>query len=162
MPRGSRSVHQTLINRFLKLNGKEVTEVHHIRPTKGFEVEEVKISGKTVKLWDLSGEVSYRGIWKNYLSDCDVAFVLIDGTETSPEQLEALKAVFAKIDFGLVKRLAVLITKRDAEGFNSLPVIDFLRREKIYERLWNVETISVRDADLHTKMQLLVQQLLKK
>lgn len=123
-------------------------------------MEEVKIAGKTVKLWDLSGEVSYRGIWKNYLSDCDVAFVLIDGSETSPEQLEALRAVFAKIDFGLVRRIGLLLTKADAETFNPMAVLDFLRREKLYERFGNVEVVSAGDADLHLKMQLLVERLL--
>lgn len=161
MGRGSQLINQTLINRFLRLSGKDVTEVSHIRPTKGFEVEEVRLFGKTVKLWDLSGEVSYRGIWKNYLTDCDVAFILIDGTETSEEHFESLKTVLAKIDFGLAKRIAVLIMKSDLKGFNSTVIVDFLRREGVYGKLWNLEEVSFRDADLHLKMQILVEQMVK-
>lgn len=159
---GSRRAKKSLINRFIKNQSREVSDIDKVKPTMGFEVEETKIDGKSIKLWDLSGETSYRGIWKNYLTDCDVAVIMVDGTQTNSEHFDELRKVFCRIDFGIIKSAICLISKSDLPAFNPLPIIDFLKGEGVYDKLANVDIISANDADLNMKMEFLITNALKK
>lgn len=126
--------------------------IEHIHPTRGFEVDEFNYQGKKVNIWDLSGEQSYQGIWKNYLQECTLAVLLIDGSDHSQEGLAKLSKMFEKINFLDVKKLILFFTKSDLKEFNMISILDLLNEVGIMKNIISFDQISVFDADLKEKL----------
>ncbi len=50
-------------------------------PTIGYEYQELRVKNLTLKVWDLSGQVKFRSVWKHYyVGVCGIVFV-IDSTD---------------------------------------------------------------------------------
>jgi ADP-ribosylation factor-like protein 8 len=49
-------------------------------PTIGLNVSQVKKGNLSLKVWDLGGQVQYRGEWGAYTRDCDILVFMIDAT----------------------------------------------------------------------------------
>ena len=87
------------------------------KPTIGFNLEELILKNFKLKMWDISGQVRYRELWKHYYEGANAIIFVVDSTdkERIPEVKEELQRVLSEQDLK-VMRVLVFANKQDVKG----------------------------------------------
>ena len=70
------------------LNQLNMGEAIPTAPTIGLNVKYMKKGGVNMKIWDIGGQVQYRGEWGRYTKGCDVILFMIDASNVRKEIFE--------------------------------------------------------------------------
>ncbi len=84
-------------------------------PTIGFNVEQLKIEGLIVTLWDFGGHEKIMNLWEKYFDNTDLVILVIDSTDSnsSDQMKNILKMIKDKLANVYV---LILINKIDLVG----------------------------------------------
>jgi ADP-ribosylation factor-like protein 1 len=67
-------------------------EVYIRHPTIGFIVEQIKLDGIQMTLWDFGGNEKIMNLWDRYIDGTDLVILVIDSSDY--ENLDRVKAIF--------------------------------------------------------------------
>ena len=84
------------------------------KPTIGFNLEELTYKNFKLKMWDLSGQIKYRELWKHYYEGADGIIFVVDSSnkESLPEAKEEFQRVLSEQDMKMM-RILVFANKQD-------------------------------------------------
>ena len=87
------------------------------KPTIGFNLEEINFKNFKLKMWDISGQLKYRELWKHYYEGADGIIYVLDSTDK--ERLSETKEEFLRVmteqDLKYT-RILVFANKQDKPG----------------------------------------------
>ena len=109
-------------------------------PTIGFHAEDVSHKNRNLVIWDIGGQKSIRGLWKNYYSNTDAIIFVVDSCAV--ERLnEAKEELLKMLDDGELKYLPVLIyaNKQDIAEITTEEIANKLELSGLSERPWKVQ-----------------------
>lgn len=105
-------------------------EVYIRNPTIGFNVEQIKLNGLKVTLWDFGGHEKIMKLWDKYFDKTDLVILVIDSTD--PEALIRVKDVLKMIKEKLGNiYLLILITKIDL--FETMENERIIKETNLYD-----------------------------
>ncbi|KAH3763345.1 Arf/Sar family protein [Pelomyxa schiedti] len=90
-----------------------------VTPTVGFASENMRVSGYTVKLFDLGGCENFRGIWPRYYAEVHGVVVVVDASDTDPAHVANTRDVIkSALSHRWLQGKPVLVfaNKQDIEG----------------------------------------------
>ncbi len=87
------------------------------KPTIGFNLEEVTFKNFKLKVWDISGQVRYRELWKHYYEGANGIIFVVDSAnkERASEVREEFQHVLLEQDTKIM-RILVFANKQDMPG----------------------------------------------
>eukprot|EP00826_Nyctotherus_ovalis_P023261 TRINITY_DN1788_c0_g2_i9.p1 TRINITY_DN1788_c0_g2~~TRINITY_DN1788_c0_g2_i9.p1 ORF type:complete len:185 (+),score=51.68 TRINITY_DN1788_c0_g2_i9:126-680(+) len=87
------------------------------KPTIGFNLEEFNFKNIKLKMWDISGQIKYRELWKHYYEGADGIVYVLDSTdkERLAEAKEEFLRVMTEQDLKYI-RILVFANKQDKAG----------------------------------------------
>ena len=87
------------------------------KPTIGFNLEEFTFKNFKLKMWDISGQIKYRELWKHYYEGADGIIFVVDSTdkERMAEAKEEFQRVMTEQDLKHI-RILVFANKQDVPG----------------------------------------------
>ncbi len=92
--------------------GKPVTSA--IKPTIGFDLEEISFQSMKLKVWDISGQEKFRELWKHYYEGSNGIIFVVDSTDRARlgEVRDEFQRVLMEQDLNYV-RILVFVNKQD-------------------------------------------------
>uniref|UniRef100_A0A1E1XSR6 Putative gtp-binding adp-ribosylation factor-like protein arl2 n=1 Tax=Amblyomma sculptum TaxID=1581419 RepID=A0A1E1XSR6_AMBSC len=122
-----------------RLNGEDTCEV---APTLGFSIKTLEHRGFRLNMWDVGGQKSLRGYWRNYFESTDALIWVVDSADR--RRLEdchrELRSLICEEKL-LGSSLLVLANKQDLPGAKEPRVIERLLglHELSASHLWHVQ-----------------------
>ena len=93
----------TLVHRLVDGNWRGQTA-----PTIGIETKEVKVGNITIKLFDLAGQESMRGVWKYYFSTTEGVIFVVDANRHD-RFADVKEELFGILQDTNVKKIPILV-----------------------------------------------------
>lgn len=94
-------------------------------PTRGFNMERLKISGCSYQVWDVGGQEKLRPLWKSYTRRTDGLVFVVDAAD--PERMEEARLELHKMARSQENQgvpILVLANKQDLPGAMSAIQVD--------------------------------------
>lgn len=87
----------------------------HTTPTIGHQIETLKKFNLTLNIWDIGGQATIRGLWKNFYLTANALVFMVDSSdrESLVEARDALDIVLASPDLSPTAPLLILANKMD-------------------------------------------------
>lgn len=108
-------------------------------PTVGQNVSTITLPDMYLKIWDVGGQHSLRGLWQSYYSSCHAIVFVIDSTDVGDADLSKLSSPdgHKEEDFGRLEEcklvLEDVLLNQDAEGVPVLVLANKQDREDCVE-----------------------------
>ncbi|RDD38716.1 ADP-ribosylation factor-like protein 4A [Trichoplax sp. H2] len=125
-------------------------EFFETKPTLSFNVENVTISKKKMKIWDVGGNDKQRPLWKSYLRDCDgIVFVVDSSDELRMEEAKHELLAIGKSPGMAHVPILILANKQDIPGaLSPMTVARMLSlKELTSNRPWHVQPTCARNGN---------------
>lgn len=112
-------------------------------PTMGFYVHTLRLNNTIMKVADVAGQDSMRGLWSVMYHRADGIIYVIDGKDIGrlPQAISELKQVMSYPALE-GKPFLVLVNKHDLNAFDASLV-----KKDIHNGLWRVYNVSVKTGD---------------
>ncbi|CAG9460530.1 unnamed protein product [Pedinophyceae sp. YPF-701] len=111
-------------------------------PTIGSNVEQVKVGGLTLQVWDLGGQTSLRESWLHYFKDTHAVVAVVDCADRAriPTAREEIWRVLQSEE-GAGVAVLVLANKQDLpDAVSSGDLGRELRLDELRERHWHIQS----------------------
>lgn len=106
-------------------------------PTVGQNVSTITLPDLYLKIWDVGGQHSLRGLWQHYYASCHAIIFVIDSTDVGDADISKLSTGGADADTGRLEEcrlvLEDVLQNADAEGVPLLVLANKQDREDCVE-----------------------------
>lgn len=115
-------------------------DVNTVSPTLGFIIKTIEYSGYKLNIWDVGGQKTLRGYWRNYFEKTDALIWVVDATDRFRlGDCAAELAGLLQQERLLGASLLVLANKTDVAGCLSAEEIrEGLQLDDIQSHRWNI------------------------
>ncbi len=93
------------------LQGREIPK--ETTPTVGLEIENSKLNGKKVNIWDFGGQERYHFMWQDFLRGAGLTVLVCDSTE---DNIEKTKEIYKKFSRYMDTKIIAIANKQDLPG----------------------------------------------
>ena len=90
------------------LQSREISK--ETNPTVGLEIEDSKLNGKKVNIWDFGGQERFRFMWQDFLRGTGLTVLVCDSTE---ENVKKTKDIYDKFSRYMNTKIIAIANKQD-------------------------------------------------
>ena len=102
--------------------GNPTRKPKRIRPTSGLNTETIHDKNILIRLWDLSGQSTFRSLWDDYLSSADAVIYVVNGAQET--RIHETRKIFDDLSCRFDKNLSLVFLHCDRSIFDIFPSAD--------------------------------------
>lgn len=117
-------------------------------PTVGMRMRQFSKGNVEIKLWDVGGQPSFRGLWERYCSGCGAIVYVIDSSESEESIHMSKKELHRLLSKPALQTIPLLVVanKNDLENARDVnQIIKILDLEKLKNRVLSCYSISAKN-----------------